>query len=186
MQAARFSNPNFMAQVADNTQVFTEGVPTQEECSRLKIGIVAAEWNDNVIAPLLQGAVETLEACGVSREKIYITRVPGTVELTFGARRQIEELSPDAVIVLGCVVRGDTPHFDYVCESVTQGVTLLNATPRCHQPVIFGVITTNNMQQALDRAGGCVGNKGSECAVTALKMCALKAATLSGKVKELP
>ncbi len=185
MQAARFSNPSFMAKVADNTQVFAEGIPAKEECSRLKIGIVAAEWNDNVIAPLLQGAVETLTACGVGRQNIHITRVPGTVELTFGARRQIEELSLDAVIVLGCVVRGDTPHFDYVCESVTHGVTLLNASSKCRLPVIFGVITTNNMQQALDRAGGCVGNKGSECAVTALKMCALKATTLSGEVKDL-
>ena len=174
-----------MANVADNTQVFIEGIPSPEKCSRLKIGIVAAEWNDNIITPLLQGAIETLTVHGVNPRNIYVTRVPGTVELTFGARRQIEQLSPDAVIVLGCVVKGDTPHFDYVCDSVTQGVTLLNTNRKYRQPVIFGVITTNNMQQALDRAGGCVGNKGSECAVTALKMCALRAISLSGYEEEL-
>lgn len=174
-----------MATVADNRQVFTEGVPSPEECALLKIGIVAAEWNDNIITPLLKGAVETLTAFGVSMQNIYITRVPGTVELTFGARRQIECLSPDAVIVLGCVIRGDTPHFDYVCDSVTQGVTLLNASSGYRQPVIFGVVTTNDMQQALDRAGGCVGNKGRECAVTALKMCALRVDSLSGSGEKL-
>ena len=94
--------------------------------------------------------------------------MPGTVELTFGASALIEESLFDAVIVFGCVVRGDTPHFDYVCQSVTQGVTSLNAD--CDIPVIFGVLTVNNEQQALDRAGGCLGNKGAEAAVAAIKM----------------
>lgn len=168
-----------MANANDNTQVFTAGMPSAEHCKKLRIGIVAAEWNDNIISPLLQGAIDTLSQQGVYPDNIYITRVPGTVELTYGAKRMIESISPDAVIVLGCVVRGDTPHFDYVCDSVTQGVTELNLHTQV--PVIFGVITTNNMQQAYDRAGGVMGNKGSECAATALKMTALKATTLCSR-----
>ena len=168
-----------MANVSDNVQVFMAGMPSAEHCKKLRIGIVAAEWNDNIISPLLQGAIDTLTENGVCPENIFVSRVPGTVELTYGAKRMIDSLSPDAVIVLGCVVRGDTPHFDYVCDSVTQGVTELNLRERV--PVIFGVITTNNMEQALDRAGGKVGNKGSECAATALKMTALKATTLNGE-----
>ena len=168
-----------MANVSDNVQVFMAGMPSAEHCKKLRVGIVAAEWNDNIISPLLQGAIDTLTENGVCPENIFVSRVPGTVELTYGAKRMIDSLSPDAVIVLGCVVRGDTPHFDYVCDSVTQGVTELNLRERV--PVIFGVITTNNMEQALDRAGGKVGNKGSECAATALKMTALKATTLNGE-----
>lgn len=168
-----------MANVSDNVQVFMAGMPSAEHCKKLRIGIVAAEWNDNIISPLLQGAIDTLTENGVCPENIFVSRVPGTVELTYGAKRMIDSLSPDAVIVLGCVVRGDTPHFDYVCDSVTQGVTELNLRERV--PVIFGVITTNNMEQALDRAGGKVGNKGSECAATALKMTALKATALNGE-----
>lgn len=170
-----------MANVADNTLVFSQGMPSTEHCSRLRIGIVAAEWNDNVISPLLQGAIDTLTQSGVKTDNIYISRVPGTVELTYGARIMMESISPDAVIVLGCVVRGDTPHFDYVCDSVTQGVTELNLLGKSRIPVIFGVITTNTMEQALDRAGGKVGNKGSECAATALKMTNYCMHTLDGK-----
>lgn len=161
-----------MANVTDNKQVFTAGMPDETFCSKLKIAIVAAEWNDNVISPLLQGAIDTLCLHGVKQQNIYILRVPGTVELTYGARLVMEDYAPDAVITLGCVVRGDTPHFDYVCDSVTQGITELNLRNASRIPVIFGVITTNTMEQALDRAGGKVGNKGSECATTALKMCA--------------
>ncbi len=161
------------------------GMPDKEHCAKLKIGIVAAEWNDNIITPLLQGAIDTLTTYGVREDNIFVTRVPGTVELTYGARCQMEQLHPAAVIVLGCVVRGDTPHFDYVCDSVTQGVTDLNLHHPTRVPVIFGVITTNNMEQALDRAGGKVGNKGSECAATALKMTAMSAISLSSQEKVL-
>lgn len=170
-----------MANVADNTSVFINGMPSAEFCANLKIGIVAAEWNDNVITPLLQGAIDTLLQHGVQPANIYVSRVPGTVELTYGARCMMERLAPNAVIVLGCVVRGDTPHFDYVCDSATQGVTELNLLNTLRIPVIFGVITTNTMEQALDRAGGKVGNKGSECAATALKMTNLQAQSLEGK-----
>ena len=172
-----------MANVSDNAQVFLAGMPSAEHCKKLTVGIVAAEWNDNIISPLLQGAIETLTENGVCPENILVSRVPGTVVLTFGAKCMIEQVKPDTVIVLGCVIRGDTPHFDYVCDSVTQGVTELNL--RTNTPVIFGVITTNTMEQALDRAGGKVGNKGSECAATALKMTALKATSLNGCEKSL-
>ena len=98
--------------------------------------------------------------------------VPGSFELTYGASRLIDSTEVDAVIAIGCVVRGDTPHFDYVCAGTTQGIAHLNATTDI--PVIYGLITTNNMQQAEDRAGGCLGNKGDECAVAAIKMVNLK------------
>ena len=119
------------------------------------------------------GLADTLEKHGVKPENIFVEYVPGTYELTFGAQRTAAHYRPDAVIVLGCVIQGDTPHFDYVCQGVTEGTTRLNAT--LDIPVIFGVLTTNNKQQALDRAGGKYGNKGDEAAVTAIKMAAFAA-----------
>lgn len=169
-----------MANVNDNAQVFAAGMPSLNHCEKLTIGIVAAEWNDNIIEPLLKGAIDTLVQHGVKSSNILVTRVPGTVELTYGAKYMIEKFHPHAVIVLGCVVRGDTPHFDYVCDSVTQGVTELNLMTDV--PVIFGVITTNTMEQAQDRAGGKVGNKGSECAATALKMTNILVSNLDGEI----
>lgn len=130
--------------------------------------IVAAKWNPQVTDALVEGARSTLLQAGVDAGNICVVRVPGTVELTFGARSAIHGLHPSAVIVIGCVIRGDTPHFDYVCQSVTQGVAHLNATGDV--PVIFGVLTTENEQQALDRAGGCLGNKGAEAAAAAIEM----------------
>ena len=103
--------------------------------------------------------------------RYHLDPVPGAVELTYAAARVIEHQHPDAVIVFGAVVRGDTPHFDYVCESVTQGVTLLNSTGDV--PVIFGLLTVDNEQQALDRIGGPAGHKGVEVAETAIRMIAL-------------
>ena len=133
-----------------------------------KFGIVVAEWNKNITEKLLEGACNTLERHGVKAEDIYVKRVPGSFELTFGAKKMAEMAKLDAVIVLGCVVRGDTPHFDYVCSGVTQGITELNLMYDI--PFIFGLLTTDNMQQSEDRAGGIHGNKGDEAAVTALKM----------------
>ena len=135
--------------------------------------VIAAEWNPEITDALLDGAVRTLREAGVEESAVRALRVPGTVELTFAARAAIDALRPSAVIVLGCVIRGDTAHFDYVCQSVTQGITLLNAEGRV--PVIFGVLTVDNQQQALDRAGGCLGNKGSEAAATAIAMANLRA-----------
>jgi len=141
---------------------------TVPDASEMKIGIVVAEWNPTITEALLEGACNTLEKHGVVAENILVARVPGTFELTFGAREVAESTEVDAVIVLGCVVRGDTPHFDYVCQGVTAGVTRLNLLFGI--PFIFGVLTTDTMQQALDRAGGIHGNKGDEAAITAIKM----------------
>jgi 6,7-dimethyl-8-ribityllumazine synthase len=138
------------------------------DASGMKIGIVVSEWNTNVTEALLQGACDALELHGVKAENIYVSRVPGSFELTFGAKIMAKNRELDAIIVLGCVVRGDTPHFDYVCSGVTQGITELNVIDNI--PVIFGVLTTDNMQQSLDRAGGKHGNKGVEAAITAIKM----------------
>ena len=138
------------------------------DASNMKFGIVVSEWNNNITGALLKGAVETLKKHGAKDENILVKTVPGSFELTFGANQLLEYTEVDAVIVLGCVVRGDTPHFDYVCMGVTQGVTELNVNS--DKPVIFGLITTNTMEQAEERAGGRLGNKGDECAITAIKM----------------
>ena len=138
------------------------------DASEMNIGIVVAEWNKNITERLLEGACNTLEKHGVKMQNIIVRRVAGSFELTFGAKRLADSKEVDAVIVLGCVVKGDTPHFDYVCSAVTQGITELNLMYDI--PFIFGLLTTENMQQAEDRAGGKYGNKGDEAAVTAIKM----------------
>lgn len=138
------------------------------DASQMRFGIVVSEWNSTITNSLLKGAVTTLKKQGAKDENILIKTVPGSFELTFGAAQMIKSGKVDAVIALGCVIKGDTPHFDYVCAGVTQGITLLNATT--NTPVIYGLITTNNMQQAEDRSGGKLGNKGDECAIAAIKM----------------
>lgn len=134
----------------------------------MRFAIVTAEWNAHITHALRDGAVEVLREAGVDSDDICLFSVPGAVELTFAASQLIETSQFDAVIVFGCVIRGGTPHFDYVCQSVTQGVTMLNAD--CDIPVIFGVLTVDTEQDALDRAGGSLGNKGSEAARTAIMM----------------
>ena len=131
-------------------------------------GIVVSEWNFNITGALLKGAVDTLKKHGAKDENILVKTVPGSFELTFGANQMMENCDVDAIIAIGCVIKGDTPHFDYVCMGATQGITELNATGDI--PVIYGLITTNTMEQAEDRAGGKLGNKGDECAITAIKM----------------
>lgn len=142
-----------------------ESVP---DASAMKFGIIVSEWNENITGALLHGAKSTLERHGVLTDNISIYTVPGSFELVYASSKLVERGDVDAVIALGCVVRGDTPHFDYVCLGTTQGIAALNAQARI--PVIFGLITTDNMQQAEDRAGGVHGNKGDECAITAIKM----------------
>lgn len=134
----------------------------------MKIGIVVAEWNIDVTKALLEGACKTLQKHGVEQDNIQIEFVPGTFELTYAAQLMIKSDEVDAVIAIGCVIQGETRHFDFICQSVTQGITQLNINHTL--PVIFGVLTTDNQQQALDRAGGKHGNKGDEAAITALKM----------------
>lgn len=149
----------------------TPASPIPAVGSGARVAIITAEWNGHITSELHRAARETLEANGILSSDIISLPVPGTVELTFAASRAISVLKPDAVIVFGAVVRGDTPHFDYVCQSVTQGVTILNAEGKV--PVIFGVLTVDNEQQALDRIGGPAGHKGIEAAETALRMMAL-------------
>lgn len=134
----------------------------------MRVAIVVAEWNGHITGALTDGAVELFKAQGFADEDVEIFHVPGAVELTFAASQLIETGNFDAIIVFGCVIRGGTPHFDYVCQSVTQGITSLNAD--CDIPVIFGVLTVDCEQDALDRAGGKLGNKGTEAAETAIKM----------------
>ena len=141
---------------------------TVPDGSDMSIGIVVSEWNEEVTGALLRGALDILLKHGVKEENILIDYVPGSFELTFGAKHMAENQEVDAIIALGCVVRGGTPHFEYVCSGVTQGITDLNI--RYDIPFIFGLLTTDTMQQALDRAGGVHGNKGDECAITAIKM----------------
>lgn len=143
-------------------------LPSAEVLGRQRYAIVVADWNSDITYPLMLGAVETLTKHGVSVDNIDIVHVPGAVELTYGAARIMKEERIDAIIVIGCVIQGDTPHFEYVCQSVTQGVATLNAQGKV--PVIFSVLTVLNKQQALDRCGGKLGNKGIEGAVTAIHM----------------
>ena len=143
-------------------------LPSADVLSRQRYAIVVADWNSEITYALAQGAVDTLTKHGVSEDNIDVLHVPGTVELTYGAARIMKEERVDAVIVIGCVIQGETPHFDYVCQSVTQGVSALNAQGKV--PVIFSVLTVLNQQQALDRCGGKLGNKGVEGAYTAIRM----------------
>jgi len=143
----------------------SESIPN---ASKMRIGIVVSEWNGAITEKMLEGACKTLRKHGVQFDNMPVFRVPGSFELTFGAQQVAKYGDVDAVIVLGCVIRGETPHFDYVCQGVTEGVTRLNATQDI--PVIFGLLTTENMQQADDRAGGTYGNKGDESAISAIKM----------------
>ncbi|HEY3388033.1 MAG TPA: 6,7-dimethyl-8-ribityllumazine synthase [Prolixibacteraceae bacterium] len=138
----------------------------------MKFGIVVSEWNYDVTGALMRGAVETLKKHGVADEDILVKHVPGSFELTLGGQFFAEYTDVDAIILLGCVIQGETRHFDFICQGVTKGTTDLNI--KYNLPVIFGLLTTENQQQALDRAGGKLGNKGDEAAVTALKMVALQ------------
>ncbi len=142
------------------------------DASEMRFGIVVADWNSEVTHALLSGALKTLKHHGVKDDEIVVRHVPGTFELTLAAQWMAEYEDLDGVICLGCVIQGETPHFTYICEGVTQGITQLNLDYNI--PFIFGVLTTLTMQQALDRAGGIHGNKGDEAAVTAIKMAALQ------------
>ena len=146
-----------------------QSVPSAKD---MKFGIVTAEWNSDITNALLDGAVQTLLKHGAKEENILRKYVPGTVELTLGAQFMAEYADLDAVICLGCVIQGETRHFDFVCQSVTHGITELNLEHNI--PFIFGVLTTDTLQQAQDRAGGKHGNKGDEAAITAIKMAQLQ------------
>ena len=133
-----------------------------------RFGIITSEWNETVTEGMRKGAEETLLDCGVLSENIIQWNVPGSFELVNGAKKMLSKEQIDAIIVIGCVIQGETKHFDFVCQGVTQGVAYLNATQNI--PVLFCVLTDNNLQQSLDRSGGKHGNKGIEAAVAAIKM----------------
>jgi 6,7-dimethyl-8-ribityllumazine synthase len=139
---------------------------------KMRFGIVVSDWNRKVTHSLLEAATDTLKKHGATDNNIVIRHVPGSFELTLGAQFLAEYDDLDAIICLGCIIQGETPHFSYICQGVTQGITQLNL--EYNIPFIFGVLTTLNPEQALDRAGGRYGNKGDEAAVTAIKMAALQ------------
>lgn len=136
-----------------------------------RFGIVVAEWNADVTRALLEGAYQTLIKHGAKEENIQTVPVAGSFELTSGADLLLKQGNLDAVICLGCVIQGETRHFDFICNAVANGVS--NVAIKYSKPVIFGVLTTDNQQQAIDRAGGKHGNKGDEAAITAIKMAEL-------------
>jgi 6,7-dimethyl-8-ribityllumazine synthase len=133
-----------------------------------KIAIVVAEWNEDITEALFLGAQDALLKLGVKNKNIIRKNVPGSFELALGAQWMIEKKEIAAVIALGCVIQGDTPHFDYICQAVATGIMKVNL--KVNKPVAFGVITTLNRKQALERAGGKLGNKGEEAALTVVKM----------------
>ena len=142
-----------------------------------RFGIVVAEWNAEITNALYQGAYQSLINHGALPDNIFTYTVPGSFELTSGADLLLKNLKLDAVICLGCVIQGETRHFDFICNAVANGIS--NVAIKYAKPVIFGVLTTDNQQQAFDRAGGEHGNKGDEAAITAIKMANL-AETLNG------
>jgi len=143
-------------------------IKSKVNLAKKKFAIVVAEWNEEVTGALFEAASTSLKSHGVKAENIIRKNVPGTFELSLGALWMGEKKDIDAVICLGCVIQGETPHFDYICQAVAYGIT--EAGIKTRKPVIFGVLTTLNKQQALDRAGGKYGNKGEEAALTAIKM----------------
>ena len=153
----------------DLSQYDIESVPSAEN---MRFGVVVAEWNIEITSALAQGAVKTLKKHGAKEDNIHLKFVPGSFELPLGAQYFAELENVDAVLLLGCVIQGETRHFDYICDGVTRGTMDLNL--KYNKPFIFGLLTTNNEQQAKDRAGGKHGNKGDEAAITAIKMVHLK------------
>lgn len=142
------------------------------DLSEKKIAIVVAEWNRDITGALEEGAIDFLLKAGVKKKNIKLRPVPGTFELSLGAQWMAEKKEIDAVICIGCVIRGETAHFDFICQGATYGITEVGL--KYNKPVVFGVLTTENQKQAEERAGGKLGNKGEEAAETAIKMLAFK------------
>lgn len=155
--------------------------PTDAESSDLRIALICSEWNKDITERMLKGALEALERMQVSDKNIRVVHVPGSFELPLGAQIFIEETepSPNAVICLGCVIRGETSHFEYVSSTVAQGIKDVGL--KYNIPVIFGVLTDDNKEQSLARSGGALGNKGEEAAVTAVRMALLQRKLLRNK-----
>ncbi len=155
-----------MATVNNNLSDYDiNSIPNANE---MVFGIVVSEWNEKITNGLLEGAYSTLIKNGASENNIIVKHIPGTFELPLGAQSLFEKTNVDAVICLGSVIQGETKHFDYVCEGAALGIK--DVALKYNKPTIFGVLTDNTLQQAIDRSGGKHGNKGDEAAVTAIKM----------------
>jgi len=151
----------------ENTNLSHYDTTSLPDATQFRFGIVVSEWNPTITEGLLKGAVDALLDCGVAKPNIRTINVPGSFELVYGAKK-MQQQPVDAVIVIGSVIKGETQHFDFVCQGVTQGIKDLNILHDV--PVIFCVLTDNNIQQSIDRSGGAHGNKGVEAAITAIKM----------------
>ena len=150
-----------------NTNLSNYDSSTLPNATKFRFGIVVSEWNPQITEGLLKGALDALLDCGVEHSNIKTIHVPGSFELIFGAK-MMQQQHVDAVIAIGSVIKGETQHFDFVCDGVTQGIKDLNVLNDV--PVVFCVLTDNNLQQSIDRSGGEHGNKGVEAAITAIKM----------------
>jgi 6,7-dimethyl-8-ribityllumazine synthase len=158
-----------MSSAHKNLSIFkTENLP---DISWKKFVVIVAEWNDDITEPLAQGAIDTLLKYGAKEANILKVYVPGSFELSYGSQVYAQKADVDAVIAIGCVIQGETKHNDYINHAVAGGLTEVSL--KYNKPVIFGVLTPNTHQQALDRAGGIHGNKGDEAAITAIKMLGL-------------
>ena len=138
----------------------------------VKIGIIVSRWNEKITKRLLEGSLSVLKKSGILNKNIVVKYVPGTFELPLGAQYLLDKNQIDGVICIGCVIKGETKHFDYVCQGATNGIMSLGL--RYKKPVIFCVLTDENEQQSIDRSGGKHGNKGLECAIACLEMIELK------------
>ena len=155
-----------MASSEKNLSSFTKKTVT--DIDKKVFAIIVSEWNEEVTEAMYQGAFDTLRDNGVLKENIIKKSVPGSYELPLAAQWMAQREDVHAVICIGCVIQGDTRHFDFICDAVAQGIKDVNL--KYNKPVIFGVLTPETQQQALDRAGGIHGNKGDEAAITAVKM----------------
>lgn len=167
-----------MASVQQNLSVFDKS--QLPDATKMHFGIAVAEWNSVITGALYQGAYDTLISCGVSPDQIHKIDVPGSFELTAGAKFLASNYKLDAVICLGCVIQGETRHFDFICHAVANGLT--NLSVMSGLPFIFGVLTTDTEEQAKERSGGKHGNKGIEAAITAIKMAGLKSQKTKNKI----
>ncbi|NGY37551.1 6,7-dimethyl-8-ribityllumazine synthase [Flavobacterium sp. XN-5] len=155
-----------MATVNKNLSVYDKN--TVPKAKNFRFGVVVAEWNEAITEGLYNGAEQAFLENNVPAEHIIRWNVPGSFELVYGCKKMLQTQNVDAVIAIGCVIQGETKHFDFVCEGVTQGIKDLNV--QTDIPVIFCVLTDNTMQQSIDRSGGIHGNKGTEAAIAAIKM----------------